>query len=156
MIAAGDHAPPAGVDAVDPRNAVAVAVIVGDHARHHCIEVLGPLGVHADPGTGHRDEIEGGLGDHPGEPHAGDRRPELIRRVILRPQDPLAAKAIDQPHLVHMRAEGAGDVVVLAMDVGRDRAAHADHPGTRGHRHEEAARDDRAHDCVQAGPGPCG
>lgn len=41
-------------------------------------------------------------------------------------------------------------MVVLAMDVGADRAAHRDVAGPRGHRHEPAERQEHLHQPVQA------
>ena len=56
----------------------------------------------------------------------------------------------------HVPGEAAGHVVVLAVHVGRDRAADRHLPGARGHRHEPAGRQARHHELLQADAGLAG
>lgn len=52
-----------------------------------------------------------------------------------------------------MSAERAIVVVVLSMDVGRDRSAYRYLAGARGHRHEPALRDAAPHQLVEGDAG---
>ena len=70
--------------------------------------------------------------------HAAGRRPEQLG-VVVGPDllDPLRRV---QRRRLHVVGEAALDVVVLAVDVGGERAAHRDEARARRHRHEPAAR----------------
>ena len=57
---------------------------------------------------------------------------------------------------VHVAAERAVDVVVLAVDVAGDRPADGDEPGAGGDGHEEAAGHDHPQQVVDADPGADG
>ncbi len=58
-----------------------------------------------------------------------------------------------QVHRAHMVAEAARAVVVLAVDVGGDRAADGDLPGARQHRHPQPERQRRLHQLVEVDAG---
>ncbi len=59
----------------------------------------------------------------------------------------------EQLHLHDVVAEAALAVVVLAVDVVRDRTAHRDLAGTREHRHPEAVRERGLHEGVEGDAG---
>lgn len=68
------------------------------------------------------------------------------------------AAALDDPHFAvgreqfqgeHVAGERSRAVVVLAVDIGADRAAHRDVAGARGHGDEPAQREEDFHQAVQ-------
>ena len=77
---------------------------------------------HRDPGARHALEPDLGPEDQPGEPQPADGGVE--ERVLRAADDALAARA-QQLEPGDVRPEGAGPVVVLAVDVVGDGAAHA-------------------------------
>ena len=122
LLAAGDQ--------VDPRDRVAVQVIVGDHPFEQRVEVRHPLVDHQDVLRLDRDQIEGGPQDETGEAHPADRRPPQVG--IGRRRDHADAP-VGQQHLdlADVGPERAVDVVALAVDVAGDRTPDRDESRTR-------------------------
>ena len=90
-----------------------------------------PHALFVDPRARDLLERDVDLEDVPREPHAAQRRPEQIGvGVAIDRQDAAVWDREDQP--ADRAAEGAVDVVVLAVDVRRHRAAQGDVAGTRG------------------------
>ena len=77
--------------------------------------------------------------DHAREAEAADRRRVHVR-VFSRRAAQARAVGADELELRHVAAEGAGDVMVLAVDVVRDRAAERDVLRAGRDRQKEAAR----------------
>ncbi len=67
--------------------------------------------------------VELDLEDVAGEPHAAERGAEELRLALVGPISSIAPVGDAQPQRAHVRAEAAGDVVVLAVHVGGDHAA---------------------------------
>ena len=90
--------------------------------------------------------------DHAGQAHAADGGPEQLGLGAVRRQRADLAVGRRQVHRPDVVAEAALGVVVLAVDVGADRAADRDLAGARQHRHPPAERQGGAHQGVQADP----
>ena len=100
--------------------------------------------------------LERRLDDHPGQSHAADRRPEqrgVVGAAAIGRERPHRAVRRHQRHRPQVRAERAVDVMVLAVDVSRDRAADGHVPRPGRHRHEPAQREQVAHQRLEAQPG---
>ena len=92
-------------------------------------------------------EAEGGIEDGPREPHPADRGGQELGVLIARAGDDASVRQ-SQGQALHMVAEPAIPVVVLAMDIRGDHAADGDELGARHNRREEALWD---HDVEQIG-----
>ena len=153
VVAAGEHRPSepaAGGLAVDPGHRVAVGPVAGLHLVHHVVEVGRPFGVDQHVAGLDGEHLEGGVGDHPGEPHAPGRGPEQVG-IGLRCDLHRAGRG-DQGHLEDVGAEATVDVVVLPVDVGGDGTADGDQSGARADRHEPPEWDEAHHERLEAHP----
>ena len=100
-------------------------------------------------------QLDRGPHDEPGQAHAARRRPEQ-RGIGLsghRAQLAVGQQDVERPHVP---GEAARHVVVLAVDVGGDRAADGHLPGAGRNRHEPAGRQPRDHELLQADAGLAG
>lgn len=153
VVAAGEDRPAGGGtprEQVDPGDRVAVPVVAGGQPGHQVVEVRGAFGVHAHQGRLHRLQLQGRGEDHPGQSHAAGRG---VEQVGAGAHGLHGAVGGEQLHRQHVAGEGAGAVVVLAVDVRADRAADRDVAGAGGHRHEPAERQQDLHQPVQGDPG---
>ena len=118
--------------AVDPGHRVPVGVLVLGQTGHAGIEIICPFGVDEHGRRLDRQQPQDCLEDHAGKAHATTGRPEDV--ITLR------GAALDKPcrscdsQVVEVPADGAVDVVVLAVDVTRDGTAERDEacPGRHG------------------------
>jgi hypothetical protein len=101
-----------------------------------------------EPGPGHRAELQLGGSDDPGEADPAHGRGEPVGAAVGTAIDDLAIRP-HQTQAADMIAERAGPVVVLAMDVVGDGAAHAHELGTRQDRQPPAPRRHQALDVPQ-------
>ena len=90
--------------------------------------------------------------DHAGQPEPADGRGEQLGVFLGRQRQHLAGGA-RQADRVHVRAEGAGMLVVLAVHVVRDRAAEGHELRSRHDRREPAVRHGHAQQPVERQPG---
>lgn len=134
---------------VDPGHRVAVAVVGGGERGQQRVEVGQPFGVHGHQRRLHRKQLERRAQHDPCQAHAARGR---VEQVCAGGEDPHLAVGRQQLHGAHVPGEGAGDVVVLAVDVRADRPAHRHIAGPGGDRHEPAQRQQHLHQPVQADP----
>ena len=156
VITSGEHAPSRRCDAVDPRDRIPVVVIALDHASHHVVEVRAPHGVHAHTRRLDRKETERRFDDHSRQAHSTDSGPEHFfgRRVRGR-QNQLLARPVDNTHRDNVTSETTFDVVVLAVNVGRDRPTDGDESSARRDGDEKTGRHDRSQNLVDARASIC-
>ncbi len=142
---------PAPGQGVDPGDRVGVLVVGVVEPVEGLLEVGGPVDVHGEVGA--LDALE--LQAHPlhdaGEAHAPQRRPEELGVLGAADGDPLAARE-HQAQLEDVAGGGAGDVVVLPVDVAGDQPAEGHLGGPRDHRGEQAPRHQEADEGVEAQP----
>ena len=142
MVAAHqDAAPerPAAGEAVDPGDGVAAEALLLLEAREDLFEVLPAPLDDAHPRRLERQERQARGEDDAGQPHAADRGVEGLG-VLRGGAAERLARGEEERQLVDVAADRPVDVVVLAVDVGRERAADGDEAGARDDREEEAAR----------------
>ena len=77
--------------------------------------------------------------NHAGQTHPADRRPEQLGVFLPRASQHLA-RSDHQVEPCHMRSQRRIAMVILAMNIGRDRSAKRDEAGARRDRREKAAR----------------
>ena len=102
-----------------------------------------------------RDQPKGGVQDNSGQPHPAARGMEQVgsfRRGCLH-AIPVAQEDF---HARYMFTKGAVDVMILPMDIARDRPADRDKPGARSHRQEPAPGHENAKDLIQGYSGFAG
>ena len=130
---------PACRDTIDPRDGV-LQVLRFAREGEEFIQAGELDGILFDFARDDRAKLHLGPGDEAGETHAADGR--FIERLILR-CGALVFLSIgaDQLEARHVAAEGAGDVVVLAVDVIGDGAADGDKFCARGDGQEPAPGD---------------
>ena len=121
--------------------------------REQLVEVAGAVGVDDEVRRLRAVQPDRRRDDHAGQPHAADGGPEQLGLGAVRGQRADRAVGGDQVHRQHVVAEAAVAVVVLAVDVGGDRAADRHLPGARQHRHPPAERQRGPHERVQADAG---
>ena len=151
VVAAQQHRPAQRRSAgqtVDPRDGVAVRVVATAEPGHGVVEVGRPLGVDGDVRGLDRDQAERRLGDDAGETHAAGCCPEELG-VVVGP-DLVHALRRAQRDALHVVCEAAVDVMVLAVDVGRQRPAHGDVAGPGRDGDEPAAGHKQAQQGVEA------
>jgi hypothetical protein len=136
---------------IDPCDRVAVGVVTRLHACHQVVKIAGPLGIHADRGGLHGDQLQGDLADHTREPHATGCSPEDVTPLLATHRQHLPVRR-GKDERAHVRGEPPVDVVVLAVDVASERSTHRDVPRPRGHRHEPSERQDRLDQLIEAHP----
>ncbi len=146
-----DAAPeaPARGHRVDPGDRVPVVAVALVHHRQEVLEVRRPLGVDGAATRLDRQQADRGIEDHAGEAHPTDRRPEQLSALVRSRLDDRAVGE-EQCQAGHVGPERSVDVVVLAVDVAGDGPADGDEAGPRGHRHEEAPRDEDLEQLVEA------
>ncbi len=112
------------------------------------LDAVKAMVLHGDGRSGHAAQLQLDPGDQPGEAEAADGRGVefgVVGRAALAPRA-VGAKQFEAPH---MAAEGAGDMVVLAVHVVSQCAAKGDEARAGGHRQEPAARQQVADDIVE-------
>ncbi len=152
MVAAREYRAPGGRAArqqVDPRDRVAVVVVAGDQACQQVVEVPRALGVDRHQRGFHRLEPDRRRQDHTGQAHAAGGRVEQGGAAADHADVAVGGEELQRQHVP---GEGARDVVVLAVDVGPDRAADGDMAGAGRHRYEPAERQQHLHQSVQGDP----
>ena len=147
---AASHARPAG-EAVEPGNRVA-RLLMRFEQLEALVESGGGLRAGDHHGTRDRDELQLGFENDSGQAHAAAGGPEQFR-VVGRAAAHDFAVGQHQGQFTHMLTETAVPVMVLAMDVRRDRTADTDHGGARQNRQEPASGHDFPQDFAQAQTG---
>ncbi len=137
---------------VDPGHRVVVAVIAGLHQGQRLVEVAGAIGVHRELAGLDAVEPERGVEHDAGEAHAAGGGPEQLGSDagVTTWQPPDGVAMVRRGHGIAPRAHL---VVVLPVDVRRDRAADGHLAGPRRHRHEPAPGHQLHEQLVEAGPG---
>lgn len=141
---------PAAGEEIDPGGRIAVAVVPGGEPGQQVVQVDGPFGVHRHPGAGDPVAPERGGEDHARQTQAARGR---VEEIGAGPDRTDLALGGQQLQLLDVPREGAGEVMVAAVDVGADRAAHGDMTGGRCDGDEPAERQQDFHQPVQADPG---
>ena len=154
VITSGEHTPTRRCDAVDPRDRIPVVVIALDHAGHHVVEVVAPHSVHTHTRRLNGEKTERRFDDHSCQTHSTDGGPEHVlgRRVRGR-KNQLVARPVDNTHRDNVTSETTFDVVVLAVNVGRNRPTDRDESSARRDGDEKTGRHDRSQDFVDARAG---
>ena len=113
------------------------------------VEVVGASGIDDASTCLDRNHLDRGLDDRTGEPHTPDGGPEQVWMAIRANLD---VGTIGQQHgdALHVIAERALTMVVLPMNVARDRSPDRYESRPRGHRHEVATRHGDAQQIVDA------
>jgi hypothetical protein len=153
VVTAGDDAAPeagAGREAVDPRHRVPVGGVAGLEVGHAGVEVGRPPAVDHHARRRDRPHPQRRLDDDACEAEPAGGGPERV--VVRRELEPAPVGQVEH-HRLDVVAEAAVVVVVLAVDVAGDGAAHGDVARARGDRHEEAERHEGPHQRVEADPG---
>ena len=103
------------------------------------VEVLQADRLRLERARRHGLQLEFDPGDDPGQPQAADRGGEELRALRWSDLEE-GAVAPQQPERTDVTPEGAGPIVVLAVDIVGDRPAKGHELGPRRHGHEPAAR----------------
>ena len=117
-------------------------------ASEHLLEAVDAFGLDPHPATLYPAELQRRPGDDPGQSETADRRPMLSRRRRSR-EFALGAAGRDQRHRFDVRGDGAGDVVILAVDVARECPPDRDEPRPGCHRQEPTQRQYRLEDGLE-------
>ena len=141
-------------DRVEPGAGVGVVVLAAVAVEGDgLVEVRGDVAVGDEVRRLRRCHLDGGAQDDSGQAVAADRRPEQLTLGSVGSQPADLAVGGQQIHRPHVVAEAARAVVVLAVDVARDRAADGDLAGAGQHRHPQPERQRRLHQRVEADAG---
>ena len=124
--------------AIDPGDRVG-PIAARLRGAEEAVEVAQAFGLDDEVGRGDPRELQIDPDDDAGQPEAADRRAEKLGTVSGADLDG-GAVAPEQSEPQDVAAEGAGAVMVLAVDVVRDRAPERHEFGAGRHRHEPAAR----------------
>ena len=143
-----DSALRAGED-VHPRHRVLEFGVALQREREKLVQPGERDRLHPDGGDRNPPQRDLGPGDEPSEPEPAHGRLEqlVVGSELLR-----FAVGAKQLELAHVRPEGAGPVVVLPVDVVRDRPADGHVLGPRNDRNKEAARHEQAEDLAERHP----
>ena len=121
------------------------------HPGHARVQVRRPLGVHEHPRRLDGYQSQRRVGDDPGEAHAARGRPEQLG-ILVRATFHVLGRG-DKPESFHVRADRPVLMVVLAVDIARDRAANGHVSRAGSHRYEKAPRHDDTQQRVEGAAG---
>ncbi len=143
-----------GADSVEPGGGVGVVLFGAVRVElDGLIQGVGDVAVRNKVGGLRMGHLDGGAQNDAGEAHAAHGRPEETAFGVvggtLRLQVQHAAVSNQQFHTAHMVAEGAGAMVVLAVDVRADGATNGDLAGAGEDRNPEAVRQCCFHQLVE-------
>ena len=151
MVAPGEHGPMVPVtmaETIEPGHAVAITVVTVLHRRHEVVQARESLAVDPYPGRLYRDQPQGGADHDAGQAHSAGGGPEQLRVGVLGHGEGPGGR--DQGQLHHVVGETAVAVMVLPVDVRRDRTTDRHITGPRRDRDEPPRRNDVPHQVVQA------
>ena len=151
-VGAGERPPSLVRRAVDPGNSVLVGIDAFGRERPEFLEALERRGLDVEDRARDRREPELHPLDKSREAKAADRRAKELRLCILREHQPPAVAA-DEAQRGDARPERARAVMVLAVDVVRDRPSQRDKARARRRGQKPAARDDDLKRLGNADPG---
>ncbi len=139
-------------EAIDPGHGVLVGAVggVGEVEEFGEVPEAELLGVQEGGGDGA--ELEFGAGDEPSEAESADGCTEPIG-VLFAAAEASGSVGSQEFEGADVAGEGAGAVVVFAVDVVGDRAADGDEAGAGGHGEKPTRRNAEAEDRVEAAPG---
>ena len=120
---------------VDPCHRVAVPPASFGQQREERVEIGHPIGVDPEQARLDRVQADRRLDDRAGQAHAPARGPERLG-IVVGGQRSAAAVGLRQHQRLDVGAEAPGGVMVLAVDIGRDRPPDGDVTGAGRHRHE--------------------
>ena len=141
----------AGSQAIDPRNRVLVIRARFVLEREVLVEAPEPDSLHLQTRARDAHELDLHPRDQAREAHPADRRTEEFGVLLGRTLPPAAVRA-PEFEAADVAAERSRAVVVLAVDVVRDRTAERDELGARADRQEPTARNDHREQLLEAEP----
>ena len=127
----------------------------GLEALHHFLQMWCPQRALVDGRAGDAPQIDGGIDDDAGQAHAAaggvEQRAVLGARTV-----PHRAIGLQQTQRVHMLAKGAVEMMILAVHIAGDGAAHADETSAWHHGQEPATGREAMQDGVETDTGSAG